>query len=189
MISKEFTQAKEHAMQKLHQALKSNQVDTTIIPILRKINQYPNYFTTSSCAGRIQLLELPQIGDKKNAKILGKWHITITPTILTTAITSASKGMIWMLAQSPIIHITTTSYQEADNLLKKAIQAGFKNSGIKPQGKHIHLELCSTERLDAPIGADGALFGSSDYIKLLVKISNDIIIKSINKIDQLLISL
>ena len=97
--------------------------------------------------------------------------------------------MIWMLAQSPIIHITTTNYQDADTLLKKAIQAGFKNSGIKPQGKQIHLELCSTERLDAPIGADGTLFGSSEYINLLVKISNNIIIKSINKIDQLFISL
>jgi tRNA wybutosine-synthesizing protein 3 len=189
MTSKEFTQAKAHAMQKLHRALESNQVDTRLIPLLTKINQHPNYFTTSSCAGRIQLLELPQIGDKKNAKILGKWHKTITPTILKTAITNASKGMIWMLAQSPIIHITTTSYQDANILLKKAIQAGFKNSGIKPQGKHIHLELCSTERLDAPIGADGMPFGSSDYINLLVNISNNIIIKSINKIDQLLITL
>jgi len=189
MNTKKFIQAKEHAMQKLQQAIESNQVDTTIIPVLTKINRYPNYFTTSSCAGRIQLMELPQIGDKKNAKILGKWHKTITPTILTNAISTASKGMIWMLAQSPIIHITTTNYQDADILLKKAIQAGFKNSGIKPQGKQIHLEICSTERLDAPIGSDGALFGSSDYINLLVKISNNIIIKSINKIEQLLISL
>ena len=31
MIAKEFTQAKEHAMHKLQQAIESNQVDTTLV--------------------------------------------------------------------------------------------------------------------------------------------------------------
>jgi tRNA wybutosine-synthesizing protein 3 len=189
MISTDFIQAKQHAMKKLQQTCNSNKVDTKIMPVLNKINSQSPYFTTSSCAGRIQILELPTIGDKKNAYILGKWHDTITPIMVQDVLLSSSNGMIWMLAQSPIIHVAVASFQDANNLVKKAIHAGFKNSGIKTHGKYLLIEICSTERLDAPIGLDGRLFGSSDYVKLLVKISNDIIIKSINKINQLLYNL
>jgi tRNA wybutosine-synthesizing protein 3 len=182
----QFTKAKSYAMQKLQIAHDSGQVDPAILPVLDAINAHSDYFTTSSCAGRIQVFEIPKIGDKKNAHILGKWHHTITQKKLIEAVSSASTGMIWMLAQSPIIHIAAASFEKANILVKQAIRSGFKNSGIKTHGKQLFIEICSTERLDAPIGEDGKLYGSSDFITLLVKISNDIIIKSTGKLDQLL---
>ena len=185
MTSNEFAQAKKQAMQKLQTARDSSQVDDLILPILDAINAYPAYYTTSSCAGRIQVLELPKIGDKKNAHILGKWHHTITQKMLMDTLSSASKGMIWMLAQSPILHIAAASFEDANALVKQAISSGFKNSGMKTKGKQLLIEICSTERLDAPIGVDGIVLGSIEFVELVVKISNDIMMKSKIKIDQL----
>ena len=45
--------------------------------------------------------------------------------------------------------------------------------------------MCSTERLDAPVGKDGELFCNDEYLDLLVNISNEIIKKSSLKLQKL----
>ena len=90
-----------------------------------------------------------------------------------------------MLAQSPIIHISTTTIEAADKIVKIAIASGFKNSGIRSLGHKIIVEICSTERLDAPIGKDGLLFCDKRYIQLLIDISNSIMEKSFLKLKKL----
>ncbi|MCK5031359.1 MAG: hypothetical protein KAR64_07830, partial [Thermoplasmatales archaeon] len=51
--------------------------------------------------------------------------------------------------------------------------------------KKIVIEICSTERLDAPVGRDGNLFCNSKYLDLLVDIANDVFIKSKEKLVRL----
>ncbi|MBU1941227.1 MAG: hypothetical protein KKC68_05585, partial [Candidatus Thermoplasmatota archaeon] len=148
MVTTEFTQAKIHAIQKLKEAYIANQVDMSLMPLLDAINIKKEFFTTSSCAGRIMVLELPKLGDKLNAHILGKWHHIITEETLRQALSKASKGMIWLYAQSPILHLAAASFEDANWLVKQAIAAGFKNSGMKTQGKQLIIEINSTERLD-----------------------------------------
>ena len=50
------------------------------------INKSDDYYTSSSCSGRIVLIELPEIGDKKEAKFLGKWHREILRNELEIAV-------------------------------------------------------------------------------------------------------
>ena len=70
-------------------------------------------------------------------------------------------------------------------MLKTAIACGFKHSGLKSLEKNIVVEICSTERLDAPVGKDGVLFCNKDHLDLLVNISNEIIKKSTLKLQKL----
>jgi tRNA wybutosine-synthesizing protein 3 len=180
----EFERAKREAIKKFLKACDENKVDREILPLLNKINERKEYYTSSSCAGRILLLEIPHIGDKKNAKFLGKWHRKIEVRELEPFISKAKKGVIWLLAQSPIIHIATNSYESADRMVKIANSCGFKNSSIKSIGKKIVVEVCSTERLDVPIGKDGFIFCNQNHLKLLVEISNEVIEKSKRKIER-----
>jgi len=179
---KEFLEAKRNALISLEKACNENQVDEGILPIIKIINEFEDYYTSSSCAGRIVLLEIPDIGDKKNAKFLGKWHKSIRPDEINISAKKARKGQLWLLAQSPIIHVTSINNEAADRMIKTAISCGFKNSGVKSIGKKIVVEVCSTERLDAPIGRNGLLFCNEKYLQLLVKIANDVIEKSNNKL-------
>lgn len=178
----EFLDAKERALESLENACKDDQVDKGILPILELINKFEGYYTSSSCAGRINLLEIPSIGDKKNAKFLGKWHRIIEPEELSEVVNEAKKGQLWLLAQSPIIHIVADTYERADKMVKTAISSGFKNSGVKSIGKKIVAEVCSTERLDAPIGMNGSLFCNEEYLQLLVSIANEVLDKSNKKL-------
>lgn len=182
MIKKEFLDAKEKALISLEKACIEKKADKEILPILSLINDSEECYTSSSCAGRIVLLEIPSIGDKKRAKFLGKWHRTIEPHELETAAAKAKNGLLWLIAQSPIIHIVTDTNKMADKILKTAIASGFKNSGIKSIARKIVVEVCSTERLDAPIGRDGFLFCKENYLQLLVDISNQILEKSTDKL-------
>ena len=181
----DFLEHKKNALKKLNKAKNENLVDKDIIPILDIINDLDDYYTSSSCYGRIVLLEIPEIGDKKNAVFLGKWHRKITSDEILKAANKANKGLLWILAQSPIIHLGAKTNNAADKILKTAISCGFKNSGLKSIDRNIIVEILSTERLDSPVGKDGILFFEGEYLELLVEISNDIINKSISKLKKL----
>jgi tRNA wybutosine-synthesizing protein 3 len=181
ITDKDFLKNKKQTLLKLEQAKKEGLVDKDIIPILDLINSSDDYYTSSSCYGRIVLLEIPEIGDKKNAKWLGKWHRKIDVNEFINASKKASKGMLWLLAQSPIIHVFSKNLESADKLVKTAISCGFKNSGFKSVEKNIVVEVISTERLDSPVGLDGKLFCDDKHLSLLVDIANDIFNKSTDK--------
>ncbi len=185
MISnKEFEEGKKNALKSLEKAGHIKKVDEEILPILHLINASSSYYTSSSCAGRIVLLEIPNIGNKKEAVFLGKWHRIIDPYEINDAVKKANRGLLWLLAQSPIFHLVADSSKNADIMVKTAISCGFKNSGIKSLGKRIVVEICSTERLDAPVGRDKNLFCNEEYLRLLVDICNEVIEKSKRKLHQ-----
>jgi len=184
-VDKNFTNNKKNSMKKLDLAKKENKVDSGIIPIIDLINNSDKYYTSSSCAGRIVLIELPRIGDKVNAKFLGKWHRKINLNDIKSAFEKASKGYIFFLAQSPIIHVYCSSSDDADGLIKQAVSSGFKHSGIKTLKNKFIVEINSTERIDTPVGIDGNFFCDDDFLELLIKISNDIYDKSTKKLSRL----
>ena len=181
---KNFLEGKKNALAKLKKAHSESKVDPGILPVLDIINESKDYYTSSSCFGRIVLLEIPSIGDKKEAEFLGKWHRTINIDELLSASKKAKTGQIWLLSQSPIIHVTAITDTAADKLLKTAISSGFKNSGVKSLGKKVVVEVCSTERLDAPVGKDGSLFCNKEYLQLLVELANEIMKKSTLKLHR-----
>jgi tRNA wybutosine-synthesizing protein 3 len=180
----DFLEHKKNSLRKLQKAKKEKGVDEGIIPVLDLINNLDYYYTSSSCFGRIVLLEIPVIGDKKNAVFLGKWHRKIKANEILKSFEKADKGLLWILAQSPIIHIGAKTNIAADKILKTAIACGFKNSGLKSLDKNIIVEIASTERLDSPVGKDGKLFCDEQYLNLLVEIANNIMYKSSLKLNR-----
>ena len=183
---KDFNKNKKQTLEKLEVAKKENLVDEGIVPIIDIINSNENYYTSSSCYGRIVLLELPDLGDKKNAEFLGKWHRKIKPEDVFLALEKSSgKGQLWFLAQSPIIHVYAKNIESADKLVKIAVTCGFKHSSFKTSEKNIIVEIASTERIDAPVGLNGKLYCDKKYIFLLADIANKVFKKSFLKLEKL----
>ncbi len=184
-----FLNLKERALIKLNKAENEKKIDEDIKNILKIINLNDNYFTSSSCSGRIVIIELPSLGNKKEARFLGKWHRKVKYSEIESAFKLSTNGMIWILAQSPILHVITKSNLSADKLIKIAISSGFKNSGVKSYFDNIVIEICSTERLDSPIGKNGKLFCNNEHLKLIMDISNHIILRSREKLGKFKINL
>lgn len=173
LFTKNFDEQKARAMAGLRKALEEGKVDEDIIPLLEKINSLENYFTTSSCSGRISIMEMPEFGDKVNAEWLGKWHREVTLEEVLDAIGMHSKGQLWFLVRSPIIHVSARTMEDAVRLLNLAIGLGFKYSNIKSiSHKKLLVEIRSTERMDVPLGENGELWVSREYIARIVEMGN-----------------
>jgi len=166
--------------------------DEEIAGIIEKINSFDDFFTTSSCSGRIVLICLPEIGAKREAKFIGKWHRPVTKEEVLDAIKNSAgaseKGEIWLLSQSPILHVACRDLEKAKALLRIAIESGFKYSGIKAissKDRKVAVEIMSTERMDVPLGRDGMLFCSEGYIDFVLSKSNFMLERGKEKLNRL----
>jgi tRNA wybutosine-synthesizing protein 3 len=144
-------------------------------PSLASINEIPSYYTTSSCAGRIVLMQIPKIGDKKHALFLGKWHQSVSVDELTNTIPKYKKDQLWLLAQPPIFHIGAEHPEAADTMVQLGVSSGFKHSSIKTMKDQIIVELLSTERADIPLGENGQLFVNEEFLCFCLSIANDVL--------------
>ncbi|WP_457741461.1 tRNA(Phe) 7-((3-amino-3-carboxypropyl)-4-demethylwyosine(37)-N(4))-methyltransferase Taw3 [Thermococcus sp.] len=173
LYTKNFDEQKAKAMEGLRKALEAGKVDRDIITLLEKINSMENYFTTSSCSGRISVMEMPHFGDKVNSVWLGKWHREVSFEEVLGAIGRHRKGQLWFLVRSPILHVSARTMEDAVKLLNLTIGLGFKYSNIKSVShKKLLVEIRSTERMDVPLGKNGELWVSNEYIARIVGIAN-----------------
>ncbi|WP_175059903.1 hypothetical protein [Thermococcus sp. 2319x1] len=173
LYEKNFELQKVKALESLEEALEKGLVDKDIISLLEKINSFENYFTTSSCSGRIGVMQIPDFGDKVNAVWLGKWHREVGLEEVLEAIGKHSEGMLWFMLHSPILHVSAKTLKDAAELLNLAISCGFKHSNIKSiSHKKLVVEIRSTERMDVPLGMNGEFWVSEDYLRRIVEIAN-----------------
>ena len=185
LIDTSFDGFKKQTLHKLSESLKSGDVDEKVLPILEKINSHQSYVTTSSCSGRIILLQLPKVGDKKKAIFIGRWHDPVSLKDILDELLNYKEGQLWFIAQSPIFHICCRSLEDADRLLKIGISSGFKHSGFKSNTPRIIVELLSTERMDVPLAKQDFRFFSGEYLGFLTMIGNDLLKRGQKKLDRL----
>lgn len=184
LMSAVFEEQKRRALERL----RIGGADEEVTGIIERLNCHDDFFTTSSCSGRIALLCIPEIGAKREAEFIGKWHRVVTKEEVLEAINSSKKGELWLLAQSPILHVSCRGFEKAQALLRIAIEAGFKYSGIKPISKRtekVVVEIISTERMDVPLGTDTMLLCSDSYVDFLVSKANFTLARGKEKLKRL----
>jgi len=172
-----FKEDKKRTMEKLEYAVKNNFVDKEIMPLVNKINEKENYYTTSSCIGRCGIMEFPKNKTPKiYSKWLGKWHHYGTEEELITAINNKSNDFssIVFIMNSPILHIACENIDYAKKLLECGYHNGLKASSIKSvNNNRIIVEILTTYKVDAPIGLNNKLIVNLDYLKILLKTGNE----------------
>jgi len=175
--SKDFNLQKRLCLEKLYKPDKSRKgnVDKPIIPLIDYINSLNNFYTTSSCSGRIMLLTHAQ--KKPDVKWLCVSHekakyIDVSKALDDKNLKSYPKETIWLRQENLILHVACRSMGDADKILKIARDIGYKRSGIIADSNIIIVEICSTEKMDVPLADKGKLIVSDEYVKLVVRIAN-----------------
>jgi tRNA wybutosine-synthesizing protein 3 len=169
-----FEEEKQRALERLRQ----RGADEEVEELLEMINRLNEFFTTSSCSGRIALIGLPEVGAKRDARFIGKWHRPVVKADVLVAMSdvkSSKNGDVWLLAQSPILHVACRGLEKASMLLQIALESGFKYSGIKAITKDtgkVMVEIMSTERMDVPLASNGKLFYDDAYLDFIVSKAN-----------------
>lgn len=148
-----FNMSKNTTMLKLAEALKEKKVDTQLISFLQKFNKLKNYFTSSSCAGRIILLGLDKEESKKPNLFVGKWHRKVKlPEITELLEKDLCFDEIWFKQESFIFHFVAKNEKFAKQILKIRANFGIKRGGIFQieDGRYI-IELMSTSHMSFPV--------------------------------------
>ncbi len=165
-------------------------IDSKIKKLVNKISSLEDFYTTSSCAGRILLLTIPKSNKKDEVQYLFCSHKKIKYNDLKKLIkiikSKLPKDEVWFKIQPVILHVACKDTNSAKKLLNLARDIGFRRSGIISIGKNkIIIELISTEKIDALVGKNGKLLIDENYFKILVKEGNKKLEKTWKKIDKL----
>jgi len=186
----DFDRKKRLCLDKLYKPDRSRKgdVDELIIPLIEYINSLEDYYTTSSCSGRIYLLTEAEA--KPDVKWIYVSHETVEPSIILKNLSEDNlkdipEKTIWLRQEGLILHVACKSLDAANIILKAARDSGLRRSGIIADSKSIIVEICSTEKIDVPVAYNGKLLVSMDYITMLAEIANQKMLKGRKKTEDL----
>lgn len=164
---------REKALKQLADARAESKADKDIAGLVDLINSSEDFYTTSSCAGRICVLETPKKHDKLESEWLGKWHRKVTLQDVKGVLGKHTRNVAYLQAECPILHVVARNIGSAEKLLFAAQQSGFKRSGIQAiNPERVLLEICSTESLEVPLAEDGKILIDDAYLSYAVNIAN-----------------
>ncbi|XP_004758238.1 tRNA wybutosine-synthesizing protein 3 homolog [Mustela nigripes] len=172
--SAEFRRWKAQCLSRADLSRKGS-VDEDVVELVQLLNGREQYFTTSSCAGRILLLDGGINGfevQKQNCCWLLVTHKPCVKDDVMPALRKATGDAI-LKFEPLILHVQCRELQDAQILHSVAIDSGFRNSGITvgKRGKTM-LAIRSTHGLEVPLSHKGKLMVTEEYIDFLLQIAN-----------------
>lgn len=178
---------KQNALTKKDKSTKAS-IDIHITELCDVINTSNEYYTTSSCAGRITISLNPSLGNKKEHRWLFVSHEQITfeqmnQILQTMSQADALQGQLWLKQEQFIIHIGCKHVENAHQLLKLANTVGLTHSGIISLSPKIIVEIIHEPPLQNLIGIDGQIIVNEMYIKNIITIANEQLAKTHEKIE------
>ncbi len=143
---------------------KKGDIDQKVIPLLKIINANDDYYTTSSCSGRVYLWM--GTGKKNETEWIKVSHDLIDEKFFSI---SESKGVVWLRVEAFILHVACKDMEAANLLLEKAKQI-YKKSCILSASNKIIIEIRGSELVEMPLYKDGELLyqGELDWLVQLV---------------------
>lgn len=188
-----FDAAKKDVLEKLGGPDKSRQgvVDEAAWPFINVINALEDYYTTSSCAGRINVFKEPLSGKKHDAEWLFVTHDLADKKDVLKVLKDVPKETLWLRMESPIYHVACKNQEVAENLLKVCQATGWKRSGIistggkSPRQKRFMVEIVGNERIDTPLSAGGEMFFDEKFTKFLVMKANEKLLAARRRMEEL----
>lgn len=185
-MEKKFCQWKKQSLSKVDQSKKGS-VDKDIKHVVSLLNSCQEYFTTSSCSGRIILIDADsQSSDvqKQNCVWLFASHEKCSFDDLVSAL-NGSIGDAVLKFEPFVLHVQCRKLEDAQLLHSVAVNSGFRNSGLTvgKTGKTI-AAVRSTHGLEVPLSHEGKLLVDHEYVRFLTQIANQKMEENLRRIQR-----
>ncbi|MFH1448564.1 MAG: hypothetical protein ABIG39_06910 [Candidatus Micrarchaeota archaeon] len=174
---------KKGKLQLLSKCKAKGEVDSRLTNILDSINTNQELVTSSSCSGRIVLLEIAE--KKGDAHFYRKWHREVGFDEVWEALRDyKGKKKLWFRCEAFIIHIFAEEIEAATSLLKLARKAGFKRGGIWGfKNDWPFLELIGTNGFSLPV-FDKKPLTSKTHCEYILKTANKTLKKNYSQLKR-----
>lgn len=183
-----FDKQKKQTLKSLSDLSRKGSFDHSINEFLTKLNNHLDYFTLSSCSGRILVIKAQKEGPNKNKKKGCHWLICSHETVdadtvwkilnneesVPSEVTDDMSGIRTLKFEPFILHVQCRNLEAAKKLHTLSLESGYRNSGLTlgKAGK-IVLAVRSTHGLEAPLtDMLGNLIVDKRYIKFVVELAN-----------------
>lgn len=172
-----FDDEKSRYLDRLRRPDKSTKgsVDDEIKRIIETINAHPDYYTTSSCSGRILLIEVEsKASRKKDACWQYVTHQHANPELLKKSLNVIpAPRTVWFVQEPLILHLCARTPDAAQAIIDRAIACGLKRSGMFRTKRRIMIEIMGCDRIESPVVADGKLLIDDACLAVLVRLANE----------------
>lgn len=166
-----WSSTREKLLSKLKEAIKDGKADEPVLQYLSVINAVPEFATSSSCYGRILLLDLPS-RKKEDCTFVGKWHRKVTEEEVWKVLENTDYKKVWLKMDSLILHVSCDSIESANALLKVKTKAGLKRGGIfNIQDGRVQVEIGGTQKMEVPV-KDESILITKPYFTYLIEEAN-----------------
>lgn len=146
--------------------------DNKIQKLCEKINKTSDFYTTSSCSGRVILMISK---DKKGKDLFLKiWHDKVYFDDFKEVLNGFlnKKEIIKFKLEPPILHVACRDLKRATEILEKAKFLGFKRSSVLTFDRNIVVEINSSERFEFPVIKNDKILVDDEFLKLVLEMSN-----------------
>lgn len=175
-------------------------IDEEIRNLVHTINAQEDYYTTSSCSGRILLYTTSEDRKKNETEWLFVSHNTVSETEIRNSLNNSLNNVlnnsggdlhhktIFFRFEPLILHVVCKTMDAAEQLLQICGTCGLKHSGaitLGTGGKRIIVEISGNDRLDAPIAKEGKLLVTEQGISHFVADANEKMNRNLLRIEKL----
>ncbi|XP_070701293.1 tRNA wybutosine-synthesizing protein 3 homolog [Pempheris klunzingeri] len=184
--SRRWRQQKQQRLSRLDHSKKGS-VDGDIEHVVSLLNSCEQFFTTSSCSGRIILIDgAPGSSEvhKQNCVWLFVSHQKCESDDLVSGL-ARSRGDAVLKFEPFVLHVQCRQLEDAQGMHSVAVNSGFRNSGltVSKTGKII-MAVRSTHGLEVPLSQEGKLLVEQEYIHFLTQIANQKMEENLRRIHR-----
>ena len=189
-----FNNSKKMALSKKDKSSISG-IDKQIVKLCDKINEREDYFTTSSCSGRIVLIKDSEKKGpglflfRSHAKVSFKELKGELEKLVPPTHPGKQRGVVIFKQEPCLVVVSCKDKENQWKLFSKARNNGWKKSGILSVDKKRLVELMSSENISFPVIKDGKVLVDDYFLKVVLKKGNDNLEKGWGKIDRLKVEL
>lgn len=169
-----FQIQKQSYMDKLYKPDRSKKgnVDEHIKDLINTINNHENYYTTSSCSGRVNLMTVAKSGIKKDHEWIYMTHDTPDENEAWNSLQKYAESNpdedVWIRSQPTILHVCAKDIESAQIMMDIMIGIGYKRTGIRATKKRIIIESLGPEFVDAPVYINQKIIVTKEYFDELI---------------------
>src|SRR3989338_2309734 len=122
-------------------------IDAEIKDLVEAINVHPDYYTTSSCSGRILLYTASEARKKNETEWIFVSHDAVAEEVIRKALLTLPSGVVFFRFEPLILHVACRDLVAAERLLQICNASGLKHSGAISLGERIIIESIGNDRL------------------------------------------
>jgi tRNA(Phe) wybutosine-synthesizing methylase Tyw3 len=151
-------------------------LDAPILDLVCFINSLPDYVTTSSCSGRVALFHRSSDGANKGGTWLLAKHAQLDADELRATLVAKlpADGSVLLKHEPLVLHVQCRDATSAQRMLRVAMAAGMRESGISLGGKKTMLGIRTTANmLELPVAQDGKLIFPEECLEAMQVSANE----------------